>query len=412
MAIGTLVLFLLGNRQAIREIAADRRAIWPGMLFVLSAGLAREYDGADLLKEPWHLLIPFAASIGSSFLLFLLVCGRFVFEDTPNKPSFFAAYRAFLTLFWMTAPLAWLYAIPYERFLPEVNAVSANLWTLALVAAWRVFIMVRVISTLTDINQAKAFIYIIGYSEILILVAIYMMPKPLIEVMGGIRHTASERVLFSAMFMVGLFSLVTGAIFFWIGCLYFWTMKNPLWIADAPNVPGPSTQKSVWLLAIASVLIWIPFLPGPQAEQRLKSQVETLMAEGRIAESLDLMSAHARKDFPPLWMPPPQIITRKTQPSYLDIMESLYARNDATWVQEAYEDGFSRYLGDTYALIQDETLNSNLERVFNLIEVSSHRDEMLKIFDSDLRNISGDKSHPLRIRERAKELLSMIEQEE
>ena len=37
-----------------------------------------------------------------------------------HEPSFFRCYAAFLGLFWLTAPLAWLYAIPYERFLPPL----------------------------------------------------------------------------------------------------------------------------------------------------------------------------------------------------------------------------------------------------------------------------------------------------
>ena len=43
---------------AILDIAADRRAVRIGFLFVISAALARDYDGEDLVHESWHLLIP------------------------------------------------------------------------------------------------------------------------------------------------------------------------------------------------------------------------------------------------------------------------------------------------------------------------------------------------------------------
>ena len=49
MTIRTWLLFLIGNRQAILELAADRRALWVGLLFVLSAGFAREYDARSSL---------------------------------------------------------------------------------------------------------------------------------------------------------------------------------------------------------------------------------------------------------------------------------------------------------------------------------------------------------------------------
>ncbi len=145
MVLRTLLLYWLGSRQAILTIAADRRAVGLGFLFVLSAGFAREYDGKDLLHEPWHLLLPVGASLLTSFLLFCLTWGIAKARGAQGPP-FFTAYRMFLGLFWMTAPLAWLYAIPYERFLSAPDAMSANLWTLGVVSAWRVFLMVRVVS--------------------------------------------------------------------------------------------------------------------------------------------------------------------------------------------------------------------------------------------------------------------------
>jgi hypothetical protein len=138
MRIRTLLRYLIGDRQAILEIATDRRAVLYGFLFVLSAGFAREYDGQDLLHEPWHLFLPLGVSLLTSFVLFTLFYGVALLKGAPG-PSFFVAYRSFLGLFWMAAPLAWLYAIPYERFLSAWYATGANLWTLSMcnVTNWR-----------------------------------------------------------------------------------------------------------------------------------------------------------------------------------------------------------------------------------------------------------------------------------
>src|SRR4051812_46517892 len=130
MGLRTLLLYLIGNRQAILTLAANRWTVWLGAVFVLSAGLAREYDGADLLHEPWWLLIPFGASIGASFFLAMLA-------SSAVRDFAWYKYRCFLGLFWMTAPLAWLYAIPFERFLDPVSAMQANVYVLGLVATWR-----------------------------------------------------------------------------------------------------------------------------------------------------------------------------------------------------------------------------------------------------------------------------------
>ncbi len=72
MNLSTILRFLSGRRDAIERIAACPRAVFVGLLFVLSAGLAREYDAEDLLAEPHHVFVPLAASLATSFGLYLL----------------------------------------------------------------------------------------------------------------------------------------------------------------------------------------------------------------------------------------------------------------------------------------------------------------------------------------------------
>jgi hypothetical protein len=103
MRTSTLFRYLLGNREAILTIAGNRHALWIGFLFVLSAGFAREYDGEDLLHEPWHLVIPLGASLASSFALFSLAYGVTAAKGALWR-AFFTNYASFLGLFWMTEP--------------------------------------------------------------------------------------------------------------------------------------------------------------------------------------------------------------------------------------------------------------------------------------------------------------------
>ena len=56
MKASTLPLYLIGSRRAILDIASSRWSLLIGAIFVLSAGFAREYDGEDLIGEPWHAL--------------------------------------------------------------------------------------------------------------------------------------------------------------------------------------------------------------------------------------------------------------------------------------------------------------------------------------------------------------------
>ncbi len=193
MTVSTLLRYLIGNRQAILDLASSRWSLLVGALFVLSAGFAREYDGNDLRMEPWHLALPFGASLVSSLALFCLAwCGQFRKEP---RPVFISAYLSFLGLFWMTAPLAWSYAVPYERFLSAVDAVLANLWTLGLVSVWRVALMSRALVVLLNYRPWAAVSVVLLFGDTVALFLLQFVPIPLINIMGGLHLTDSDRLL-------------------------------------------------------------------------------------------------------------------------------------------------------------------------------------------------------------------------
>ena len=197
MGIGTLLGYLIGSRSAILTLAGHPHSWLLGLVFVLSAGFAREYDGEDLLHEPWYLAVPLGASLVSSFLLF---CVLYIPSGLTGAsgPPFVAAYRTFLGLFWMTAPLAWLYAVPYERLLDPVSAAYANVFTLALVSAWRVALMVRVGVVLFGLSPWAALFRVLAFSDSAALVAINFLPFSIIEIMGGVRVSEADSVVRSA----------------------------------------------------------------------------------------------------------------------------------------------------------------------------------------------------------------------
>lgn len=125
LRVRSLFAYLIGRREAILEIASTPGALGVGALLVLSAGLARNYDKPELWDQPQRLLGPFAASLGISLVLFLVVYGLARAQGLRHSP--WRAYRSFLALYWTTAPLAWLYGIPFERMLAPLDATRANL---------------------------------------------------------------------------------------------------------------------------------------------------------------------------------------------------------------------------------------------------------------------------------------------
>lgn len=407
MRIRTLVLYLIGNRQAILDLAADRSSLWIGLVFVLSASFAREYDGEDLLHEPWHLLLPVGASLAASFLLFLVVWFPLIVQRAP-RPPFLTAYRAFLTLFWMTAPLAWLYAVPYERFLSPGAATKANLWTLALVAAWRVALMVRVVSVLTARSIAASLYLVMAFADVVALTAISLMPKPVFSIMGGIRLTESEEAVLTVTIWV-LFLGILSAPVWGLGAVIAIVNGEGVWQAPASPATTVSAGRGLWILAALSLVVWLPILPWTQPEQQLRSRVEEDMRAGRIVDALATMSAHAHSDFPPQWEPPPRLGYGDRSTQLFEVLETILDHDVAEWVRAAYLDKLRRYLGRAYRYQLISNSSAEQAALIHILKrlpegpsiVNEHREafEMLSSFDK----------LPAAEREELKALLNLVE---
>jgi hypothetical protein len=328
LGIRTVLRYLIGDRQAILDLAASRWTLLLGLVFVLSAALAREYDGKDLLHEPWHLLLPLGASLAASALLFAAAWGR------PRH------YPAFLGLFWMTAPLAWLYAVPYERFLSPADALRANLLTLAVVSVWRVALMVRVLVVLLGYRPLAAVVLVLAFADAAAVAASLVSlgsGASFLAAMAGIRLPESERLLLASALGVAQLGGCSFPLWF-AGAMALRTQSKPSWQASS----GPSVRPTgpLWGLAAASVAGWVIVLPWTQAEQQLRGQVERDFREGRVEEALAVMSAHAPTDFPPQWEPPPtsrELLGPGDARSHVvQVYEDIGEKPVAPWVRERY----------------------------------------------------------------------------
>ncbi len=254
MKASILPRYLLGSRQAILEAAASRGLLLVGAMFVLSAGFAREYDGEDLIHEPWHMLRPLGASLITGTTLFLIVhlaalLKRGKGEGTP--PSFIKSWGLFLGLFWLTAPMAWLYAIPYERFMSPVDAIQVNLWTLAIVAAWRVGLMTRVISVLYGIGYVSSFFLVMLFADVLAFIVVTLIPTPVIDVMGGIRHSERDALIANVTFLVTFLSFISAPVWI-IGALVASGVLKPKW-PDLSVTADTGRSRSMLILAAVSI---------------------------------------------------------------------------------------------------------------------------------------------------------------
>lgn len=333
----------MGSREAIFALAAHRDTLWLGLIFVMSAAFAREYDGEDLLYEPWHLLLPVAASLGTSFVLFTLV-SVVAWRHGVSWHGFWSRYRVFLSLYWMTAPLAWLYAIPAERFLNAGDATSVNLYLLAIVSLWRVVLITRVLSLLFSTSATQVFFVVMLFADTLAITLVSWIDVQILAVMGGVRLTEAEQALAAAKILVILLGALTWPIWF-IGTMTLVIFRWSKW--HWALVTEPLTQamgRPVWLFGTVSVLVWSLPLPWTQPEQQLRGSVERDFRGGRYRELIATMSAHQRDDFPPHWDPPPRIGGARERRQILKIIPAM-APETAPWVRDLYFDKLAAALG-------------------------------------------------------------------
>tara|TARA_R110000782_G_scaffold23887_1_gene62111 strand:+ start:941 stop:2260 length:1320 start_codon:yes stop_codon:yes gene_type:complete len=336
----TLASFLIGRRDAIERIAVSRSATVASFVFVLTAGIAREYDGEYLLAEPWHALRPLGASAVTGTVLFLLVRLATFRRGATDGPGLAESYRRFMTCFWMTAPLAWLYAIPYERFLSPGDAVMANLWTLALVAAWRVLLITKVAAVLTGSRTIPMFFIVMLFSDAVAFAVFAFIPVPVMDFMGGMQHTERDALLASTAFLMQFLTVLSAPVWILgaIAAVSSLTPAPPRF--DAAPIPARDWNP----LLAASVLIWIAPLIIAQPEQARRHRVDQLFASGDTPAALAELSKHPESFYPRRWELPPRLGYREETPDLDAVREVIDTQPTAEWVAAAYADKIDRQL--------------------------------------------------------------------
>lgn len=330
----TLIRFLTGSRQGIIDIAASRQSLWLGALFVLSAGFAREYDGEDLLHEPWHVALPLGASLATSFILYQLL--HLAARQNSSSPQSLPSYRRFLSLYWMTAPLAWLYAIPVEHFMSAADAVKTNLSLLGVVSLWRVLVISRCAAVLFGSSYIAAFFLVMLFADTLALAILWFTPLPIFNIMGGIRLTESETALRETACLVQFFGGVSWLIWFTGTCIILLAVKRRWVSTEFDDGKGPRVSKPLWAVSIIALAVWSVVLPITQTPQRLRRIAEESLLNGQVAAAIRGMSTHRQTDYPPHWDPPPWPGYGQDTPPLQEVAQVLEDESTAEWVRELY----------------------------------------------------------------------------
>ena len=173
------------------------------------AGLGRYWDHPNAYS--WQY-----AGLGSVAYIFVLaaILWALIYPLRPKNWS----YLSILVFIGLTSPLAWLYAIPVERFMSSASATSANIWFLFVVAAWRVALYrsyLKNSAKLSGIRQLAALLAPLAL--IIIALSALNLEHAVFEIMAGIDRTPTERdQIYANIVVASMFTTLAAPVIFLI----------------------------------------------------------------------------------------------------------------------------------------------------------------------------------------------------
>src|SRR6266571_80071 len=277
---------MFGAASAIREVAGNRAALWTGIVLVLLTGIARNYDQSYFFNTPMWLIGPLAFSFFSGSFLYAILIRGIAKRHFPENRRDEKSWTTFMALFWMTAPIAWLYAIPVERFLDSYHAAQANIALLGIVSIWRVLLMSRVMAVLFEIHFLRAVGWVLFAASLEVIVVVFFgaffggsLSRSILAGMAGMRNAPEEALLSSVLGFAWASSwavLIVSIVL--LAMRRFQGVIQPL--------PKSSRGKASWFSLVALGLIWAVIAIRPQREQCRFVTHAALIARAHYAGAL------------------------------------------------------------------------------------------------------------------------------
>lgn len=361
----TIFAYQFGNVEAIRELARNKAAFPTGIILVLLTAVARNYDQAFILETPLWLFGPLLFSFITGSFIFAIIYSGFMVRHQPHAepgvredmelphPKWYhfvpwrgytpipgSQWRSFMGLFWMTAPIAWLYAIPVERFLDFEGSARANLVLLTLVALWRVLLLARIISVVQGIHFVRSLGWVLlpASIEVLALSSMGMFFGTIIT-MGGMQNAAPEHRLWYTAAEIALWGAIIIAL---VTVIFLNVYKCRQPVMPYPT-PGPGQIS--WSPLVIMTLAWSAVAVVPQQELERNHTFEKLIHNRDYRGALDYLMQYQPTDFSPSRRIPPdpyQPGINHRQMFFRDFPQIFRLLDIATpeWIRQRYLDYF------------------------------------------------------------------------
>jgi hypothetical protein len=171
-----------------------------GLLCTWIVGVGRYWDNPRV-HLPQHL------GIGSIVYIFILSLFLWLIV-WPLRPKNWSYFRV-LVFVSLVSPPAILYALPVERFYSLDTANNINLLFLAIVATWRVALLVFF---LRRVGELKGFSILVAALLPLTLIVVTLtmlnLEKAVFDFMGGIREGTASDASYAILFTLSFFSFI------------------------------------------------------------------------------------------------------------------------------------------------------------------------------------------------------------
>ena len=220
------VLFFCADRETLLKLDGRHTAL--GLIATWLVGMGRYWDdpGAHLLQ---HL------GVGSVLYVFALTTLLWLVM-WPLRPQDWSWHRL-LTYVALTSPPAALYAIPVEWWFSMPVASSLNAWFLAIVALWRVALLVAYLRRLARLHPVTiAVATLLPLMGIVFVLTVLNLERALFDLMGGFREGTPHDAAYMILVVLTYLSVlgVIPVLLAYIVCIIV-AWKRPA----APRVPAP-----------------------------------------------------------------------------------------------------------------------------------------------------------------------------
>jgi len=149
--------------------------------------------------------------LGLGSVIYIFILSMFVWVVIwPLRPKEWS-YSKVLTFVSLTSLPAILYAIPVERFLSLQIARSVNAWFLAVVASWRVALLIVFLKRYAQLGGFQIIVStLLPLTLIVTTLTVLNLERAVFDIMGGLREgggTANDQA-YAVLFTVTYFSVI------------------------------------------------------------------------------------------------------------------------------------------------------------------------------------------------------------